>query len=127
MQDKEIRMQTFREFLTEEQLHQKMDKKMLRKINKELRAAGFDGNGRFRRPDKSTFKMQGVFDKFKVSIATIINPYTLPGDSGSQHLDLVFDHPTDKFQNIQITNTMLYITWQKLKKDRFEVLAYLTS
>lgn len=112
--------------LREEQEFTRLDSKMRKKVNADLVKAGFDGNGRFFRPDKSTVKMSEILSKYGMSIETIITPYTMWGDKGSKNLDIVFDHPTDPFRNIQITNSTLYVTWQMLGDDKYEVLAYLS-
>ena len=119
-------MKTLSEFLKEDVEIRKLDKKIRQRANDKLNKAGFDGNGRFKRPDRAMTQAQKVLDEFGIDISTIIGPYTLPGEKGSTNLDIVFHNDKDPFSPIQISNSMFHVSWTQLKPNYFEIVAYLS-
>jgi hypothetical protein len=95
-------------------------------INAMLAKAGFDGNGRFERPDKAMTPLQHVLDEFNLDISEPITPWTFTGNSGRRVLDVEFHNTADPFSPVSLDNSALVITYYKHREGAWEVLAYMS-
>jgi len=104
----------------------KLDRKTREVINVDLRKAGLDGNGRFPSIGRALNAASNVLEKHgfewgQVTSADLFRQR--PG--GTQSLLVAKKHPTDPFSPEEVSNSALSFQWTELRKNHFEVIAYM--
>lgn len=94
-------------------------------INADLRAAGFDGNGRFRTVGHAHSAAGKVLEKNGYEFADMLDSYRVKDDAKALSLDIRKSDPEDSFSPVDVANTALHFSYTKLDDDRVEVVAYL--
>ena len=97
---------------------QRLDNKLRRPIANAFKAAGLDGNGRFRKAQEGYSKA--------IEMDEIVSSHHFNQDSGNFTIRLAYSNPEDSFSPIPISNSMLALSFHKMETGLFEVLAYLS-
>lgn len=96
------------------------------KVNRELVRAKLDGNGRFEKPGLALAAAGNVLADNGIEFDEAIHASRLMGDEGRITVDLAFTNQQDVFSPIQISNSMLAMTWYKHDEYKYEAVAYLS-
>lgn len=95
------------------------------KINADLRKAGLDGNGRFRKIGEAISKALTVLSRYGIEQDDYLNAHNFPEAKGSYNIGLAFSNKEDPFSPTSIANTGLYLAWEDLGRN-VEVVGYLS-
>ena len=104
----------------------KINSALRSKINRELVRAGLDGNSRFEKPGLALSAANKVLADNGIEWDEAISADRLMGSEGRITVDLAFTNKEDVFSPIQITNSMLAMTWYEHAKYKYEAVAYLS-
>ncbi len=104
----------------------RMDPKFKRAVIPLFKRAGLDGNGRFRKPQHGYSKALDILAKFEIELDDVVSSHLFNGDSGTIRADLAYSNSEDPFSPESISNSVLVISFTKMAKDSYEVLAYLS-
>ena len=104
----------------------KLDRKLKQRVNADMRKAGLDGNGRFRKPQQGYSKAVEMMQRWNLEIDGTAHSHLFNQDSGQVTVDIAMTNTGDRFSPFPIVNSMLVIQFHKLENDRFEVLGYLS-
>lgn len=104
----------------------KLDKRTREAINRDLRRAGFDGNGRFQSIGRALNAASGVLEKHGFEWGQVTSADLFRSrPSGSQSLLVAKKNTKDPFSPEEVANSALSFQWSELRKDHFEVVAYM--
>jgi hypothetical protein len=103
----------------------KLERRYRECINEDLRAAGLDGNWRFRSPGYALNEIAGVLANYGIEWDEVLSAWRFRGDSGHTLIHLACSNPDDPFSPTPVENTALSFQWYKHGPDRYEALAYL--
>ena len=95
------------------------------KINMDLIAAGFDGNGRFKNMTQALSSMKGVLADHGIEEAEVFSSDRFRYPSGQTSFRIAFTNKEDLFSPVDITNSSVSWQWHKKDDGRYEVVAYL--
>ena len=101
----------------------KLDKKIRERGNKELKAAGFDGNGRFPSVSKALSGIASAIKKAGLDFSDLISADLFLGKQGHRAFDITQQQNS---LNIPVSNSQLAIDWTELEPGKFEIVAYLS-
>ena len=105
----------------------KLSQKLREKINAQMRKKGLDGNGRFRKPDHGYMKAVEIMQDHGVELDEVVSSFQFTArPSGTVKARIAFTNKADLFSPVSIANSMLYLQYTELRKDSFEVVAYLS-
>ena len=109
----------------------KLDKKVRRKANDEMKAAGLDENGYFANHNMALSKAQEILQNNGMEIDGIIDSMAFTQPDGQKFYPVRYAPTTDAFTpGDQIANTQLAFSWHKINvkgKEYCKSLAYLTG
>jgi len=97
-------------------------------VNKSLWEAGLDGNGRFDRPEGGYVAATEILQNQGIELTDVVSSFNFSKDLDNRHLtiNISFSNKEDLFSPTPITNSMLVLSWTKLRDDVYETLAYLS-
>ena len=96
------------------------------KIFEKFKKAGLDGNGRFEKAQLGYAKASKILGKFGIEPGEVVSAGRFRADSGHTAIELAWSNKNDPFSPEQIEDFMLAISWTKLGKYKYEVIAYLS-
>ena len=96
-----------------------------KEINKDLRRAGFDGRGRFRRPQEGYSKALDVLRKYGIELGNVPSSHLFKGPQGVLTVDLAFSNPEDPFSPEDIDNSLLRLDFTEVGNG-YEMIGYLS-
>lgn len=104
----------------------KLDKRTREAINRDLERAGLDGNGRFQSIGRALNAAHNVLEKHGFEWGQVTSADLFRGrPSGTQSILVAKKDPDDPFSPEEVGNTSLAFQWSELRKNNFEVIAYL--
>jgi hypothetical protein len=95
-------------------------------INHDLDHAGFGGQKRFRSMSQALSQAFSVLSKHGIEPDEVADGFLFRQPKGSKLIDLAFSNEADPFSPLSIDNTGLFVQWEDLAKDQFEVIAYVS-
>lgn len=97
-------------------------------INKSLWEAGLDGNGRFDRPEGGYVAAVDVLQKHGVELSDVVSSFNFSNNLDHRYLkiNISFSNKEDLHSPMPIENSILVLSWTKLRDDVYETLAYLS-
>jgi len=104
----------------------RIDRGMRTKANAALRAAGFDGNGRFRSNSLALSKAWKVLEQWGIQPGEAVQAWTFRDPAGHVSIRLEFMNPDDAFSPVDLSNSMLSWQWHTHDNGQVEVVAYLS-
>lgn len=105
---------------------QRLDPQTKARVNKALVKVGLDGNGNFVKADRGYAAAVEVLQDFDIELDDIANSFEFLKPSGRLNLHIAFTNPVDSFSPVQISNSVLVVTFHQRESGNFEVLAYLS-
>lgn len=106
--------------------HRRLDPKLRRIIHQVFWKEGLDGRKNFRKPEDGYRKAVDILDDYGIELDGIISGWVFRQPEGRFDVELAYKNKDDPFSPIQISNSMLIMSFYKRDKDKFEVLAYLS-
>ena len=103
-----------------------MDPKTKRVLNEALRAAGFDGHGRFEKPSQGYAKAVQTLAKFNIELGEIVNSWAFREENNHILIRMAFSNEADILSPVEIKNSRLSLSWSILSPGRYEVIAYMS-
>lgn len=103
----------------------KLEKKTREAINRDLRKAGFDGNGRFRSISNALSHASNVLSKHGFEWGQVTSADLFRHRPSGTQMILIAKQTEDPFSPIEVANSALSFQWTELRKDHFEVVAYM--
>ena len=104
----------------------KLDRKARETINRDLRRAGFDGKGRFPSIGRALNVAHNVLEKHGFEWGQVTSADLFRSRPGGTQMILVAKKDfKDPFSPEEVENSALSFQWTELRKDRFEVVAYM--
>ena len=104
----------------------KIDYSSRQKVNAEFRKAGLDGNGRFREVGQAISVMTGILAKHGMELDDVPNAHLFMADQKAVNFNIAWTNKEDSFSPVEIANSVLHISYTKLREDAYEVVAYLS-
>jgi hypothetical protein len=103
----------------------KLEEPLRKKVNQDLRRAGFDGNGRFSSVGQAINKMTAIIEKHGLELDEVTSAWNFNKDEGSRTLRLA-KQTEDAFSPIPIKNSQVVFQWHTLENRKLEVIVYLS-
>lgn len=97
-----------------------------RKVNAAFDKAGLGGRVKFDRPQKGYSLAVDIMNDFGIELADIPDSFLFRHESHHFSIRIALKNPEDSFAPIPIVNSMLVISYTRLRDDIYEVLAYLS-
>ena len=94
--------------------------------NTAMRIVGLDGNKRFQRPQEGYVRAVDVLHQFGIELLAIADSHLFDRDSGKVVIDIAMTNPKCAFSPIALTNAVLVVSFQKLRENNYEVIAYIS-
>ena len=104
----------------------RLDAKLRRMVNGGLVRAGLDGNGRFEKPGLALAAASGVLADNGIEFDEAVHASRLMGDEGRVTINLAMSNKDDPFSPVQISNSVLAMTWHKFADYKYEAVAYVS-
>ena len=95
------------------------------KVNAELSSAGMDGNGRFRSASYALSAISRVLDNNDIEWGQVLDSFQFGREKGTAFIYLA-SQTKDPFSPVDIENLGLHFSWETLREEKVEVIAYLT-
>jgi hypothetical protein len=117
----------FRQALTAELRKQaaRLDTSLRQKINKDLRRAGFDGRGRWRKPQIGYARALDVLSDHGLELDSNPSSHLFNGPKGVLLVDVAFTNKEDPFSPESISNSVLRLDFTEVGNG-YEMIGYMS-
>ena len=104
-----------------------LSQKLREKINAQMRKKGLDGNGRYRKPEIGYMRAVEIMQDNGIELDEVVSSFQFTDrPRGTVKAMIAFSNDRDVFSPVPISNSMLFLQFYELRKDTFEVVAYLS-
>jgi hypothetical protein len=104
----------------------RLDPKLRRQVNDALDRAGFGGKRKFRRMGEALNAVMSVLSDHGIEQDETLNAHHFNQPKGTANIDIAFSNAEDPFSPENIGNSWLHMSWEELRADTIEVIAYLS-